>query len=105
MKTNEIAFTAPSTPESIVFENITTSSFGVSWNMAVSATQYEVVLKNSTSNVATKTSSTLSATFSNLNPGTVYRVTIRARNNGGWSLPTAENTQITGNNIHRKRIK
>ena len=80
---------APSVPSGLVATNIVQNGFTVTWTAStdnVGVTGYEVFL----SGVSQGTVSTASRTFSSLQPGTPYSVTVRARDAAAnWSAQAA----------------
>lgn len=89
-------FPAPMTPSDVTFQKITMESLEVTWSPSPSAKEYEIILKNETATVSTEMVVEATKMYSSLSSGTVYKVTIRARNDGGWSIASMEKPQITG---------
>lgn len=68
------------------------------WTQSVSSTLHEVeiVPYDGGTSPVTKSATLLSQEFSSLTAGTVYNITVRSRNKGGWSLKSEVHLQITG---------
>jgi hypothetical protein len=72
----------PIAVSNIVFSNITTNSFTVTWSGGDNATSYKFNLNSqaATPNILDDAIKSRTATFSNLNPGTAYNLAINAIN-------------------------
>jgi len=93
------AMTLPSAPSSLVFTNVTSTSFQLSWSGGIGATSYTYTLTDSSGNLTTTNTSSLlqTATFTGLIAGNTYAVVITAKNSiGSISSPDSSPLALTG---------